>query len=111
MTIQELATAVSYELPVKVAMLNNGYLGMVRQWQELFWNKRYSHTCIERAAGLRKLAEAYGAVGMTVTTQDEVERRPARGHRPRPAGGDRLPRAPEENVFPMVPAGAGRSPR
>ena len=47
MTMQELATAVNYDLPVKVVILNNGYLGMVRQWQDLFWNKRYSHTCID----------------------------------------------------------------
>ena len=63
MTIQELATAVQYELPVKVCILNNHYLGMVRQWQELFWTERYSHTCMECQPDFVKLAEAYGAEG------------------------------------------------
>ena len=80
MTMQELATAVSYDVPVVVCILNNGYLGMVRQWQELFWNKRYSFTCI---AGCQpdfklKLAEAFGAVGMTVTERTRSSRRCAR---------------------------------
>ena len=64
MNIQELATAVQYGLPVKVVILNNGCLGMVRQWQELFYEKRYSISLLECTPNFVKLAEAYGAVGM-----------------------------------------------
>ena len=64
MNIQELATAVQYKLPVKIAILNNRYLGMVRQWQELFYGKRYSHTVMDHAPDFVKLAEAYGALGL-----------------------------------------------
>ena len=67
MNIQELATAVQYGLPVKVVILNNGYLGMVRQWQELFYDKCYAGTCMEHAPDFLKLAEAYGAVGLRAT--------------------------------------------
>lgn len=105
MNIQELATAVSNELPVKVAILNNGCLGMVRQWQELFWNRRYSATCLRGNPDFVKVAEAYGAVGMRVTSPDEVG--------PALEEAIRMNRtviidfrvAPEENVFPMVPPG------
>jgi acetolactate synthase-1/2/3 large subunit len=64
MNIQELATAVQYGLPVKVVILNNQYLGMVRQWQELFYDKCYAGTCMEHAPDFLKLAEAYGALGI-----------------------------------------------
>ena len=64
MNIQEMATAVQYGLPVKIVILNNGYLGMVRQWQQLFYDKRYSQTCMNHAPDFVKLAEAYGAVGL-----------------------------------------------
>ena len=77
-----------------VAILNNGFLGMVRQWQDLFWNKRYSHTCIAVQPDFAKLAEAFGAFGATVTGQGRGGRRAARGDRGRPAGGDRLRGAP-----------------
>ncbi len=106
MTMQELATAVNYDVPVVVCILNNGYLGMVRQWQDLFWSKRYSHTCIEVQPDFVKLAEAFGAVGLRVTTKDEVapalEEAIASG---RPAVID-FKICQEENVFPMVPAGS-----
>ena len=106
MNIQELATAVINKLPVKVAILNNCYLGMVRQWQELFYKKRYSYTCLGGTCpDFVKLAESYGAVGMRITRKEDV----------RPA----IEKAieidntvfldfhveQEENVFPMVPAG------
>ena len=106
MNIQELATAVINKLPVKIAILNNCYLGMVRQWQELFYNKRYSYTALGGTCpDFVKLAESYGAVGIRVTKKEDV----------RPA----IDRAlkidntvildfhieEEENVFPMVPAG------
>ena len=124
MTMQELATAVSDDVPVVVAILNNGYLGMVRQWQDLFWNKRYSFTCIDasdcaacpQAPGcvrrgrqaqpdFKLLAEAFGALGLRVTEKDEIE--PALREAiacGRPAVIDFRTSA-EENVYPMVPAG------
>ncbi len=73
MNIQEMATAVQYGLPVKVVILNNRYLGMVRQWQELFYDKRYACTSMECAPDFVKLAEAYGAVGLRATKPSEVE--------------------------------------
>ncbi len=105
MTMQELATAVSHNLPIVVCILNNGYLGMVRQWQDLFWNKRYSFTCVEVQPDFKLLAEAFGAVGMTVREKDEIEPalREAIGCG-RPAVIDFRTSA-EENVYPMVPAG------
>lgn len=106
MNIQELATAVQYELPVNIAILNNQYLGMVRQWQELFFKKRYAHTDISVAPDFVKIAEAYGAEGMLITKEEDV--RPALERAiasPKPVVMDfRIAR--EENVFPMVPAGA-----
>ncbi|MDI6793199.1 MAG: biosynthetic-type acetolactate synthase large subunit [bacterium] len=106
MNIQELATAVQYELPVNIAILNNQYLGMVRQWQELFFKRRYAQTDISVAPDFVKVAEAYGAEGMLITKEEEV--RPALEQAiasPKPVVLDfRIAR--EENVFPMVPAGA-----
>ena len=105
MTMQELATAVSYDVPVVVCILNNGYLGMVRQWQDLFWNKRYSFTCVEVQPDFKLLAEAFGAVGITVRKKEEIE--PALLEAigcGRPAVIDFRTSA-EENVYPMVPAG------
>lgn len=106
MNIQELATAVQYRLPVKVVILNNGYLGMVRQWQELFYDKCYSATCMEHAPDFVKLAEAYGAVGLRATKPEEVRQVLSEGLRT--AGPVIMDFAvePEENVYPMVPAGA-----
>jgi acetolactate synthase-1/2/3 large subunit len=105
MNIQELATAVYNKIPVKICILDNGYLGMVRQWQELFYKRRYSGSVLAGNPDFVRLAEAYGARGLRVTKPEEV----------RPA----LEKAfctpevfildfvvePEENVFPMVPAG------
>ncbi len=91
MTLQELATAVQYGLPVKVCIINNQYLGMVRQWQELFWNKRYSHTCMECQPDFVKLAEAYGAEGYRVTRPEDLEEVLRAGLRQRRPGGHRHP--------------------
>ena len=105
MNIQELATAQRLGLPIVIVLLNNGYLGMVRQWQELFYNRRYSQTTLDGNPDFVKLAEAYGAKGMRVTKPEEVE--------------DTLREAfdsgqftfidfvveREANVFPMVPSG------
>jgi len=105
MNIQELATVAQYELPVKVAILNNGYLGMVRQWQELFYDRRYAGTTLKGSPDFVKVAEAYGVMGLKIEEKDQVP--------------DAIEQAlatdgpvfmdfhiePEENVFPMVPAG------
>jgi len=105
MNIQELATAMQYKCPVKVAILNNRFLGMVRQWQELFYDKRYASTVMDVAPDFVLLARAYGAVGLRATKKSEVE--------------DVIKEAlavdnfvlmdfeisREEGVFPMVPAG------
>jgi acetolactate synthase-1/2/3 large subunit len=104
MNIQELATAVSNDIPVKVAILNNEYLGMVRQWQEMFYGKRYSavsHPCPEFA----KIAEGFGARGMKITERSELD--DAIGEmlkHPGPVVMHVLVE-PEENVYPMVATG------
>ena len=105
MNIQELVTAVSYNLPVKVAILNNRYLGMVRQWQELFYDRRYAMVDLARNPDFVKIAEAYGAVGIRVEKKEEVI--------PALKKALEIPKCVvidfrihrEENVFPMVPAG------
>ena len=105
MNIQELATAVVNKLPVKVAILDNGFLGMVRQWQELFYNKRYASTRLTGNPDFAKVAEAYGATGILVERAEDV--RPALDRAiatPGPVVLD-FKVDPEENVFPMVPAG------
>ena len=106
MCIQELIVAVENNFPVKVAILNNQYLGMVRQWQELFYDRRYSETCLSAAPDFVKLAEAYGAVGLRAMKPNEVEPviREAFAT-PRPVIMDFVVN-PEECVYPMVPAGA-----
>jgi len=106
MNIQELATAVQYRLPVKIAILNNMVLGMVRQWQEFFYDKRYSHTCISVAPDFVKLAEAYGAVGLRAKTNDEVETviKEAMKVKDKPVLMD-FKVDQFEDVYPMVPAG------
>ncbi|WCB47923.1 biosynthetic-type acetolactate synthase large subunit [Nitratidesulfovibrio vulgaris] len=106
MNIQELATAVCNKLPVKILILNNGYLGMVRQWQELFYQRNYCSTCMDAQPDFVKLAEAYGAEGYRITEVESLEStlREALAS-PHPAIIDvRVER--EENVYPMVPAGA-----
>jgi len=106
MNIQEMATAVQYGLPVKIAILNNGFLGMVRQWQELFYKRRYSSTRFEHQPDFVKLAEAYGARGFRATTPDEVKNVLEKGlATDGPVIMDFVVE-PEEGVYPMVPAGA-----
>uniref|UniRef100_A0A832EJU5 Acetolactate synthase n=1 Tax=Desulfacinum infernum TaxID=35837 RepID=A0A832EJU5_9BACT len=105
MNIQEMMTAVCHDLPVKIAILNNRFLGMVRQWQELFYNKNYCATCLDASPDFVKLADAYGAVGLRATKPEEVEPvlREAFSTR-RPVMMDFWVN-PEEGVYPMVPAG------
>jgi acetolactate synthase-1/2/3 large subunit len=106
MNIQEMATAVQYGLPVKVVILNNGYLGMVRQWQELFYDKCYACTCMEHTPDFAKLAEAYGAVGLRAEKPEDVETVLREGlATPKPVIMDFIVEK-EEGVYPMVPAGA-----
>ncbi|MEA3465586.1 MAG: biosynthetic-type acetolactate synthase large subunit [Thermodesulfobacteriota bacterium] len=107
MNSQELATLVQYRLPVKIVILNNNFLGMVRQWQQLFFDKRYSQTCMELPIDFVKLAEAYGATGLRATKPEEVEAMIKKGlATPGPVIME-FKVAREENVLPMVPAGAG----
>jgi acetolactate synthase-1/2/3 large subunit len=105
MTSQELATAVTEDIPVKVFIMNNGYLGMVRQWQELFWDKRYSAVDMGSSPDWVKLAEAYGAKGMLATDKDTlVEQMRAALAEDGPVVMD-VRVTKEENCYPMIPAG------
>jgi len=106
MNIQELATAVINKLPVKVAILNNHYLGMVRQWQELFYNERYSYTHLEVVPDFVKVAEAYGAVGFRATKPSEVEPVLKEAFRIKKTVVMDFNVHWKEKVYPMVPAGA-----
>jgi len=107
MNIQELATAVINKLPVKVAILNNRYLGMVRQWQELFFKERYSHTKLDESVpDFVKIAEAYGAVGLRATKPGEVEPVLKEAFKTKRTVFMDFVVDWKEKVFPMVPAGA-----
>jgi acetolactate synthase I/II/III large subunit len=105
MNIQELATISHNKLPVKIFVMNNGFLGMVRQWQEFFWKKRYSNTRIT-SPDFVKVAEAYGIPAQRVTSPAEVEGaiHKALAHKDGPILIE-FAVAPEENVYPMIPAG------
>ncbi len=106
MTLTELSTAVQYNLPIKVCIINNGYMGMVRQWQELFYGKRYSYSSLQNP-DFANLAGAFGAVGYTVQKKEDVAPTIEKMLKEtRPCVVDfRVDR--EENVWPMVPAGKG----
>ncbi len=111
MNIQELSTCKEWNLPLKIILLNNGYLGMVRQWQQFFYEERYAESYMNSLPDFVKLADAYGHVGITIDKPEEVEGalRDAFGKYK-----DRLVflnflTDPRENVFPMIPAGKGLS--
>jgi len=107
MNIQELATAVAHNLPIKIIILNNGFLGMVRQWQELFWRKRYSHVDLDWSnPDFVKIAEAYGAVGMRATLTEEVESKLQEAFEinDKPVLIE-FQVVKEDNVYPMIPSG------
>ncbi len=116
MNIQELATAISHDIKIKVIILNNGYLGMVRQWQELFYSKRYSGVCLGKTdkrgeicgyyPDFLKIAEAYGFWGKRITTNEEVENALKELLEVNEPALLDIWIEKEENVFPMVPAGA-----
>jgi acetolactate synthase I/II/III large subunit len=105
MNAQELATCAQNDIPIKVFIMNNGYLGMVRQWQELFWDGRYSHVETGKYPDFVKLAEAYGATGMRMedktTLLEDFKKAIAT---PGPVVAD-VRVTPEENTYPMIPAG------
>lgn len=108
MCIQELATCLQYRLPIKVINLNNGYMGMVRQWQELFYGSRYSESYFDTLPDFVKLAESYGHIGMRVDDPADVEGALKEAMKQK----DRLVfldihTDPKANVFPMVPGGKG----
>ncbi len=107
MTLQDLATAVDLKLPIKIFILNNLFLGMVRQWQELFYQERFSETPLADLPDIVKLADAYGCLGLRARTLEEldgvIDR--ALAHQDGPCIVDvRVKR--QEKVYPMVPAGA-----
>ena len=108
MNIQELSTCLQYETPIKIVALNNRYLGMVRQWQEIEYSGRYSHSYMDALPNFVKLAEAYGHVGLLIEHPKDVEPalREARKLKDRTVFMD-FRTDPTENVFPMVQAGKG----
>jgi len=105
MNSQELATIAQYKIPVRAFIFNNGFLGMVRQWQELFWRKRYSHTEMQ-SPDFVKLADAHGIPAIRVTKNEEVDSaiEQALNHTEGPIVVEFVVEK-EENVFPMIPAG------
>jgi acetolactate synthase-1/2/3 large subunit len=108
MCIQEMATCKQYDLPIKVVLLNNGYMGMVRQWQEFFYESRYSHSYVDALPDFVKLAESFGHVGMRVEKPGELEAAMTEAF----AMKDRFVFMdvvvdPTENVYPMIEAGKG----
>jgi acetolactate synthase-1/2/3 large subunit len=106
MNCQELATCVTEEIPVKVFLMNNGYMGMVRQWQELFWDRRYSHVDMGALPDFVKLAEAYGCTGLRLTDKNTlVDDMKAALATDGPVVVD-VRVTKEENVFPMIAPGA-----
>jgi acetolactate synthase I/II/III large subunit len=105
MTCQELATCVTENIPVKVFLMNNGYLGMVRQWQELFWDKRYSSVDMGASPDWVKLAEAFGATGMRITQKDELADGMKTALETDGVVLVDVHVTKEENCYPMIPAG------
>ncbi len=109
MCIQELATCLQYDLPIKIILLNNGYMGMVRQWQEFFYDSRYSQSGMSVTPDFVKLAEAYGHVGMRIDKSKDLESamQEAMGMKDRLVFMDVVV-DPAENVYPMIAAGKGQ---
>jgi acetolactate synthase-1/2/3 large subunit len=110
MCIQELSTCLQYNLPLKIILLNNGYLGMVRQWQEFFYQGRYAMSYMESLPDFAKLTESYGHVGMVIDKPGDV----VDALKEAMAMKDRLvfmdfKTDPKENVYPMIPAGGGQN--
>ena len=109
MTMQEISTAVQFELPIKIFIVNNRYMGMVRQWQQLLHGGRYSHSYSEALPDFVKLAEAYGAVGIRATKPDELDAKIKEMiDVKRPVIFDCVVDS-HENCFPMIPSGAAHN--
>ena len=109
MVMQELSTAVQFDLPIKVFILNNKYMGMVRQWQQLLHGGRYSHSYSEALPDFVKLAEAYGVVGLRATKPDELDDRIREMiNTNRPVLFDCVVDQ-MENCYPMIPSGAAHN--
>ena len=106
MTMQEMSTAVQYELPIKIFILNNEYMGMVRQWQQLLHGGRYSHSYSEALPDFVKLAEAFGAVGIRASTPDELDGKIMEMINVRRPVLFDCRVDPQENCYPMIPSGA-----
>jgi acetolactate synthase-1/2/3 large subunit len=109
MNIQELATCSENKIPVKVFIMNNGYLGMVRQWQELFWDKRYSQVEMGQYPDFVKLADAFGAVGRRVEDPAELDDAIREMLDTDRAFILDVAVDPAENCFPMIPSGAAHN--
>ncbi len=107
MTNQEIITAVQYGIPLKVLIMNNGYLGMVRQWQEMFYDRAYSEVDLSVSPDFVKLAEAYGALGLRATTPAELTDVLEKGLSHPGVTIFDIVVSKEENVFPIIPAGLG----
>ena len=109
MNMQELATLATYGIPVKVVIMNNGYLGMVRQWQELFWDRRYSHVDMGEWPGLRQARRGEGRHGVRLTDKTTLvdDLRAALAVEGPVVVDVRVTR--EENVYPMIAPGPGRA--
>ncbi len=105
MTNQEIITAIQYKIPLKVLIMNNGYLGMVRQWQEMFYDRAYSEVDLSISPDFVKLAEAYGAQGLRATTPDELNKVLKQGLEYEGVTIWDIVVTKEENVFPIIPAG------
>jgi acetolactate synthase-1/2/3 large subunit len=110
MMLQELSTVSQYGTPVKIINLNNGYLGMVRQWQEFFYDNRYAMSYMDSLPDFVKLAESYGHIGIRVEKEEDLEGalKEAFAQKDRTVFLDILT-DPTENVFPMIPSGAGHN--
>ena len=105
MNIQELATGVLYDIPVKIAVLNNSSLGMVRQWQKMFYSKRWSGIDLAKCPDFAKVAEAYSATGVTITDADEVADAIQEARKNPGTVVMNFLTDTEEDVFPMIPGG------
>ena len=105
MTNQEIITAVQYGIPLKVIIMNNGYLGMVRQWQEMFYDRAYSEVDLSVSPDFVKLAEAYGALGLRAEKPDDLTAVLKEGLAHKGVAIMDIVVSKEENVFPIVPAG------
>ncbi len=110
MCIQELSTCKQYDLPIKIVNLNNRYMGMVRQWQEFFYDRRYAHSYMDALPDFVALAEAFGHTGMRIEKPGDVEGalREAMGRKDKLVFLDFITDQ-TENVYPMIAAGAGHN--